>query len=187
MASPPSTAPTAEELVRELVHELAVLIRCEMQLAEAERRPRYRELLGETAYIVASGFALFFAAVAFTWASWFWLAKAMPVWVAALVIACAYAAGGLLLLRTAPARSLRQRLARETREEATAIARAEQAAAVAAAEVTVGRIGNAVAREVAARVRGSAEHEAELLVNEIAGLLHPVALLERLVGRARRA
>src|SRR4051812_28659744 len=120
-------SPPADALVRELVHEIAVLIRCELQLAEAERRPAYRELLLEIAYVIASGFALFFSLVAVTWAAWFWLAKAMPIWVAALCVAAVYATGGLVLLRTPPARNLRRRLAQETRENATATARAEQA------------------------------------------------------------
>lgn len=191
---------TSDELLGELAHETAVLVRREMELAAVRHGPQLRQVAIELAAALAAGVALLLAFAALSWAAIQALALAIPSWSAALVVAAGWALVAALLLRLDHPRRLLRRLAQET----SSVDSAEQNRDRAEQDVkaTAERLGRTLARETAERelrsgvaaaerMVGSAEAEAEDLLKElIVALLAPgragISLLERIVGSKSR-
>jgi hypothetical protein len=190
---------TSDELLGQLAHQVAHLVRSDVELAAAEHGPQLRQVAIELAIAVAAAAALLLAFAAASWSAIDGLTRAVPSWSASLIVAAAWAAVAGLLLRHDHPRRLLRRLTQPDHAQAVESAQRERRNAEQAVKETAERFGRAVAREAAEREIGSAvsaaeraaataEHGAEALVKElIVALLAPgragISMLERIVGR----
>jgi hypothetical protein len=175
-------APSADELLGEVAHELTVLIRSDLELAAAQRAPEVREVVGDVAAtgIAAAAALLAFAAV--SWAAVLGLSHAMASWGAALVVAGVWALVTLILLRMGHVARLRGRLSPESQGQALASARAARDEAEQKLKVASGQLGRAVVREAAQhelgavvaaeqRIADTVERDVEAILRDLVGAL----------------
>jgi hypothetical protein len=190
---------SSDVLLGELVHEIAVLARREVELAAVRHGPQVRQMVIELSAALTAGAALLLACAALSWAAVQGLALAIPSWSASLAVAAGWAVVAALLLRLDHPRRLLRRLTQETSTRAVVSAELVRTQAEEAVKATAERLGRALASEAVEReirsgvVAGermveSAENEAEDLLKElIVALLAPgragISLLERMVGR----
>ncbi len=187
---------TTEELLGELTHQFAVLIRCELQLSLAERDPGQRDAAGQ---LLVEAMAALFALGALNTAAVVGIGSHLTYWAAALIVGGAWALIATLAVRFDVVERLRRRLTEKRFADSIERARRDQVDAEAAVKVTAGRLGEAVAREAAQherevivdaakRVEAAAVNDVERLIKElVAALLAPgragIGVLERIVGR----
>ena len=131
------------ELLERLARDLGVLVVCEARLAAARHRPELRRTARDVAAAAILAVALLAAFVLANVAAVLALSEAMPGWAAALVLAAAWAAIGLVLALFLRARA--RRLA------APAAGDPEQALAAAqqAVRETLERLAPEITREIA--------------------------------------
>ena len=176
-------APSADELLGEVAHELTVLIRSDLELAAAQRAPEVREVVGDVAAtgIAAAAALLAFAAV--SWAAVLGLSHAMASWGAALVVAGVWALVTLILLRMGHVARLRGRLSPESQGQATRLGagcpRRRGAEASRSPRASSGARSSARLREhelgavVAAeqRIADTVERDVEAILRDLVGAL----------------
>jgi hypothetical protein len=179
---------TSDDLLGELAHELSLLVRSDLELAVARRGPEIRRLAEELGATLAAGTAILLALAALSWAAVLGLALLVS-WFAPLVVAAAWLAAAVLLLRTERPRRLARRLYGQGRLDATASALADRRDAEAQLRTTARLLMRARARAAVGREVDSVEHESELLLREVlTALAAPgrvgIDLLGRIVGHA---
>jgi hypothetical protein len=141
-AAEDATEPSLTELLEELARELNVLAVCEARLAAARHKPELRRAGGDVAAAALAALALLSAFVFANAAAALGLARVMPGWAAALVLAAAWVAVGVVL-----ALYLRGRVARAAGWDGDAEeARAE---ALDAIRETLERLSPLVTKEIA--------------------------------------
>lgn len=185
-----------DELLADLVRELAVLVRRDLELAGARRGPQIRGLTIDLVAVLAAAWALFIAFGTLTWVVLRALTPTLPGWAAGLVVAGAWALVAALVLRHRHPRRLRALLGRESQEEVIASAERDRAEAEQAVRVAAGRLSRAVSHEAEAREREAAaavakhlgravERELEAVLRELLSRLTTPGkdFLEKLTGR----
>jgi len=174
---------TSGQLAGQLGNELAQLLRCDAELAMAERMPEIRRTAGEAAVLAGGVVALLFALAGGSWAAALGLANEISGWAAALVVA------GVWLLVAAVAlvvyehpRRLVSRLSDQNQADVIESAKAERAQAEQSLRVTAAQLAEALLHDAEARAMQSAasavsrgvdeaEHEAGRLISQLADAL----------------
>jgi signal transduction histidine kinase len=187
------------QLAGQLGDELAHLLRCDAELAMAERMPEIRRTATEVAVLSAGVVALLFALAGGTWAAGLGLASVVPAWTSALILAGAWllVAVVLLVVHRDP-RRLVARLSDESQAAMLASRRAERDEAERNLRDTAERLAEALlhdaeargadaAAAAARRGKDEAEREAAQLIAQIADALREPGkagrgLLDRLRG-----
>jgi len=194
---PPDARATRDALLEELVHEVTVLVRKDLELAAVQRAPEIRRLGGDVAAALVAGAALFLTLGALSWAAFQGLAVAFEPWTAALIVAAGWTTISVLALLTiGDPRGLLQRLGEGSHEKALADALIERELANQAVRATVKELRQELRREAHERERQllseaghrvvhAAERDLEALLKEILGVLGVpgrvgINLLERL-------
>ena len=194
---------TAEELLGELAHELALLVRSELEVAAAERGPWLHRIAIELAASLGAAVAMLLALGSASFAAVEGLRLVLPGWLAALAVAVAWAGITALLLRVDHPRRLWRRLRQQTYEQTMAKAAEDRGAAEADVRATAERLSHAIAAEMRERearaiiagerrVISTGERDAEVVLKELMSILAApgragVNLLERLLeGNASR-
>jgi Putative Actinobacterial Holin-X, holin superfamily III len=187
---------TTDELVAQLAHELSLLVRSELEVAAAERRPWLQhiavELTATAAAVVTSVLTLIVASLAAVAG----LRLLMPDAIAALVVAVIWGVVTALLLSVDHPRRLWKRY-RQPHDEAIAAAQADRANAEAAVRRVAKRLSRALSAELRAReahaliagekrLVAAGERDVEVVLKELLSLLTApgrlgVSLLERLL------
>lgn len=169
---------TSDELLGELAHQFAVLVRCDLELTAAERAPELRQVAVEIGAVAAAAATALLAFVAFSSAAVLGLTHVVPAWGAALIVAGAWSLATLLLLRLGQFDRLRKRLAAGSQEQTIAAARlarkeAEEAIKVAAAKLARVMVRETAAHEVEAvvaaekRIADNVERDVESILKEL--------------------
>jgi len=194
---------TSEELLRELAHQLSLLLRSELEVAAAEREPWLHRIAIELAASLGAAVAMLLTLGAASLAAVEGLRLVLPGWLAALVVAVAWGAITALLLRVDHPRRLWRRMRTQTHEQAMATAYADRSTAEADVRATAERLSHAISaemreREARAIIAGekrlisTGERDAEVVLKELMSILAApgragVNLLERLLeGNASR-
>lgn len=153
MAATPPARPqrSSDELLGELAEEASRLVRGELELAVARRGPELRRVGLELAAALPALVAAALALAALTWAAGAGLARVIPGYGAALVLAAAWGIVALALVQLDHPRRLLQRLLSETGGDAVARAERERGDAEQALRLTAERLGRALTREAAER------------------------------------
>lgn len=188
---------TAEELLGELAQELSLLLRCELEVAAAERGPWLHRIAIELAASLGAAGAMLLALGAASFAAIEVLRLVLPGWLAALVVAVAWLGITALLLRVDHPRRLWRRLRQQTYEQTLATAHEDRSATEADVRATAERLSHAIAvemreREARAIIAGekrlvsTGERDAEVVFKELMSVLAApgragVNLLERLL------
>jgi hypothetical protein len=141
---------TTDELLGELAHQFAVLVRCDLELTAAERAPELRQIGMEVGAVAAAGAAALLAFGTMSAAAVLGLAHAVSAWAAALFVGLGWCLVALLLLRLGGIARLRQRLAEGKQEQAIAAARQARKEAEDAIKVAAGKLAHAMVRQTAA-------------------------------------
>jgi len=173
---------TSGELAGQLGDELAQLLRCDAELAMAERMPEVRRTATEVGVLAAGLIATLFTLAAASWAAGFGLATAIPAWSSALVVAGAWLLVAFLLLRHEYSRRLVSRLSVERQAALISSASAERDQAEQTLRRTAEQLAEALLREAEVRAMGAAasaarrgvdeaEREAGQLLNQLADVL----------------
>jgi hypothetical protein len=174
---------TSGQLAGQLGDELARLLRCDAELAMAERMPEIRRAAGDAAVLAAGVVALLFALAGGSWAAALGIATEVPGWAAALAVAGAWSlvAAVALFVYEHP-RRLVSRLSDQTQAEVIQAAQAERSQAEQSLRVTAAQLAEALFHEAEARAMHSAasavshgvdeaEHEAGRLISQLADAL----------------
>lgn len=194
---------TAEELLGELAHELSLLVRSELEVAAAERGPWLHRIAIELASSLGAAVTMLLALGAASLAAVEGLRLVLPGWLAALVVALAWAGITVLLLQVDHPRRLWRRFREQTHEQTLATAYEDRSAAEAEVRATAERLSHAISaelreREARAIIAGEkrviavGERDAEVVLKELMSILAApgragVNLLERLLeGNASR-
>ena len=193
----------SDELLADLAHDVAVLLRRDLELGAVQHAAQLRQTAAELVVAMAAAAALLLGLAAASWAAVLGLASALPSWAAALIVAGAWILAGLLLLRHDHPRRLVRRLEHAASGQTLASAQARLADARRAVAETAERLGEAAAREAeerelragitaAERLGVNAEQDAEDVLREVVTLLMVpgkagISLLERLAGRRHDA
>src|SRR4051794_3796498 len=98
---PDGNAAASGELLAELAHDLALLVRTELELQRLERAAAGKGRARSAVALLGGAFAGAVALVAFSSGLAQALALALPSWAASLVVAIAWAVPAILLLRSA--------------------------------------------------------------------------------------
>jgi hypothetical protein len=183
---------TAEELLGELAQELSLLLRCELEVAAAERGPWLHRIAIELAASLGAAGAMLLALGAASFAAVEGLRLVLPGWVAV-----AWLGITALLLRVDHPRRLWRRLRQQTYEQTLATAHEDRSATEADVRATAERLSHAIAvemreREARAIIAGekrlvsTGERDAEVVFKELMSVLAApgragVNLLERLL------
>jgi hypothetical protein len=166
---------STDALIGELGHELAVLVRSDVELAAVRRAPELRRLAAELGVAIAAGVALLLGLAATSWSAVRALDVVVPSWSAPLLVGAAWILIAGVLLRLDHPRRLGRRLAQEELAAAVDAARGERAEAEDALRVTAERLAGALAREAAARELASdaaaVGRDAEVLLHELLTVL----------------
>jgi Putative Actinobacterial Holin-X, holin superfamily III len=189
---------TPEALLGQLVQELSLLLRSDLELAAAQRLPHVRRIVEELGALIGVGVALLCMLGALGWAVVRALSPILSSWRAPLVVAAGWAliATALLLLdhprrfarRLHPGRqrAIREQTERAREEAAQAVRRtAERLAEAAIREASRHELHEATTLVERAAETGEAELGSllrELLTAIAAPGRTGITLLERLVG-----
>jgi hypothetical protein len=183
---------TSAELLGQLAHELTRLMRTELELNQCEHAAARRERAIEIAALAGGAAAGLMAFVALTAATIRALEYVLSTWAAALVAAAAWGILAAVLLQAGKLPRLLARFDPSGDAANLERLRAQQKADEEAMRVAAGRFATAAARdavETAAAAAGDAvEHEGELLIRELLGVLRSpgragIGVLGRLAGR----
>lgn len=194
---------TADELFGQLAHELSLLVRSELEVAVADRRPWLQHISVELAATAAAAMTLLLTLMVASWAAVAGLRLLLPDAVAAVAVAALWGVATALLLRVDHPRRLWKRFTQPTHEDAMAAARADRARSEEDVRAVAERLGRAIsaelrAREARALIAGerrlvaAGERDAEVVLKELMSILTApgragVNLLERLLeGNAGR-
>jgi hypothetical protein len=169
-------------LAGQLGNELAQLLRCDAELAMAERMPEIRRAAAEVAVLVAGLAALLFALAGGSWAAGLGLASVVPAWSSALIVGGAWLIVAAALLLHKRPRALISRLSDESQARALASTRAERDEAERTLRDTAEALAEALLHDAESRAvraatgaarRGvdEAEREAGLLITQLADAL----------------
>jgi hypothetical protein len=165
---------SATELVEELGRELAALAICEGRLESARNAPEVRRAAAGAGAAVAAGVAVLTAFALANVAAVAGLATVLPTWLAAVVLAVAWAAVGAALALPLAARARRLPLwtafGRVSEDDLAELAQARDEAGHAVRE-TLERLGPALAVEVASAAIPAAGDIAGGVVESADGLL----------------
>jgi|SRR5580765_640915 len=191
---------TRDALVADLVHQMSLLVRKDLELAAVQRAPEIRQLAIEVAAALAAAVALFLTLGALSWAAFQGLAVAFEPWTAALIVAAVWMGISLLAISIDHPRRLLRRLKQGSHEDALSDALAERELAEQAARTSAKELRLELRREAHERERQilseaghrvvhAAERDLETLLKEILGVLGApgrvgINLLERLVAGA---
>ena len=182
----PETAPehdeTSDEILGELAHELAILVRSDLELAAAQRAPELRQVTLDVAAAFAAAAAALLALAVASAAAILGLDHVMSAWGAALVVAGAWAVVTLVLLRLGHVDRLRKRFAEGSEGQAVAAATAARNEAEQAIKAAASRLARALVRETAARemhqvveaeqrIAETVERDVEAILRELVGAL----------------
>ena len=138
----------------ELVHEVTVLVRKDLELAAVQRAPQLRELGMDVAAALIAAAALFLTLAALSWAAFQGLAVAFKPWTAALIVAAAWTTISVLAISTiGDPRGLLRRLGERSHEDALADALAERELAQQAVHTTAAALRQELRREARERER----------------------------------
>lgn len=183
MISAVEERPTSGQLAGQLGDELAQLLRCDAELAMAERMPEIRRTAGEAAVLAGGVVAVLFALAAGSWAAGLGLATEVPEWAAALAVAGAWllVAAVVLIVYEHP-RRLVSRLSDQSQADVIASAQSERAKAEQSLRVTAAQLAEALLHDAEARAMHSAaaavtrgvdeaENEAGRLITQLADAL----------------
>jgi hypothetical protein len=180
--------PTSARLAGQLGDELAQLLRCDAELAMAERMPEIRRTAGEAAVLGGGIVALLFALAGGTWAAGLAIASVTRGWAAALIVAGVWVVVALVLLRQERPRRLFSRLSDQNQADVISSARAERRRAEETLRATAARLAEALLHD--AEVRGmhaaasAARHGVDEAEQEAARLIAQIADALRDSGRA---
>ena len=169
-------------LAGQLGNELAHLLRCDAELAMAERMPEIRRTATEAAVLAAGVSALLFALAGGSWAAGLGLASVVPAWSSALIVAGVWLVVAAVLLLHERTRRLVSCLSDESQAQALTSRRAERNEAERTLRDTAEALAEALLHDAEARAvhattgaarRGidEAEHEAGLLITQLADAL----------------
>lgn len=184
--------PTSAELLSVLAHDMAVLMRAELELNQAEHAVERRERAVEIAALLGGGLALMLAAAAATAAAIEGLQHWFSNWLAALIVAGAWTAAAALLFEAGKLERIRHRFDPEGDAQRLADAQVRCAAAEASVRLAAARLAETARAEamdsIAERTIGVAEREGELLLRELVSLLRSpgragIGVLGKLAGR----
>lgn len=183
---------TSAELLGQLAHELTSLLRTELELNQCEHAAARRERVTELAALAAGAAAGLMAFAALTAATVKALEFVLSAWAAALVAAAAWGILAVVLLQAGKLSQLLNRFDPSGDAARLEQLQAEQRAGEIAMRRAAGRFADAAAREAVGSVTKQAtdavEHEGELLLRELGGLLRApgragIGVLGRLAGR----
>jgi hypothetical protein len=201
----PAPEASADELLGQLAHELSLLVRSELEVAAAERRPWLHHIGVELAATAAAALTLLLTLIVASWAAVEGLRLLLPDAIAALAVAVLWGVVTALLVSVDHPRRLWRRFRHQTHEEAMATARTDRANAEADVRAAAERLSRGIsaelrAREARALIAGerrlvaAGERDAEAVLKELMSILTApgragVNLLERLLegNAARRA
>jgi predicted RND superfamily exporter protein len=181
----------------EIAHELAVLVRSDLELTAAQRAPELRQLTVDVAAACVAGAAGFLALAAATAAAILGLAQAMSAWGAALVVAGTWVVVTVVMLRLGHVDRLRARFAEGSEEPAIAAARAEHSDAEQAIKAASSRLARAIVRETAERevksvvaaeqrIAETVERDVESILRELVSALSVPEKAGGFLGRITR-
>jgi putative superfamily III holin-X len=173
---------TSDELLGELAHQFAVLIRCDLELTAAERAPELRQFAVDVGAVAAAASAALLAFATLSAAAVLGLAHAVSAWVAALIVGGAWCLVTVLMLRLGHVDRLRKRLASGGHEDAVAAARVARKEAEDAIKVAAARLAHVMVRQTAAheveavvaaekRIADHVERDVEAILRELVGAL----------------
>jgi hypothetical protein len=180
------------ELLGELVQELAVLLRSELEVSRLQHAAERRERAYELAALAGGAAAALLALGAATWSAVHALDSVVSTWFAALLVAAGWGAGAAVLLRIGRVPKLVHRLSGEVEAGAVETAERRRLSAERQVRETARELAAAGAVEavesVASRVEVAVAREREALVHDVIGvLLFPGRLglraLERIAAR----
>jgi hypothetical protein len=179
-------------LVGAVAHDLALLMRAELELTRAEHAVERREKAYQVAALCGGAVAALLASAAATAAAIELLDHRFSNWVSALIVAGGWAVGALLLFQAGKLARLRERFdpagdarrLEEAKETRIAAEDAVRASAGRFAEVATAQAVDSIADHTV----GAAEREGELLLRELAALLRApgragIGVLGKLAGR----
>jgi hypothetical protein len=186
-------------LLGTLTHEVSLLLRADMELAASQRRPELNELAVEGSMALAAGLAALLGLGILSWAAVDLLSGPLQSWVAQLIVAAAWAAMALFLLRRGQVPRLRRRWAADSVAQRVKSAERTRREAEVAVRLTAASLVTALAREALAtelraglaaerQMVAAAETDAVLIVRELVSLLAApgragVSMLGRMVDR----
>jgi hypothetical protein len=166
---------TSSVLIGQLAHELALLVRWDLEVTRCRRATERRERLLDVGQALAGAAAGLLALGAATAGAVLALSTAVRPWLAALLVAAGWAVAALLLMRAATVGPLLRRMAGDDDPEALALAEAERFAAETAIRVTARRLAAAAAAEAAAaladRAVDAVKREEEAVLAELLRLV----------------
>lgn len=187
------------ELLGTLTHEVALLLRADMELAASQRRPELNQLAAEGSMALAAGLAALLGLGMLSWAAVDLLSGLLQTWAAQLIVASGWAAAALYLLRRGQVSQLRRRWGAASLSQRAKSAERTRREMELAVRVTAEKLVSALAREALAaevhaglaaerQIVAAVENDAVALVREIVTLLSApgragVSMLGKLVDR----
>jgi hypothetical protein len=187
------------ELLGTLTHEVALLLRADMELAASQRRPELNQLAADGSMALAAGVAALLGLGMLSWAAVDLLSGPMQTWAAQLIVAAGWAAAALYLLRRGQVTQLRRHWGAASLSQRAKAAERTRREMELAVRVTAEKLVSALAREALAaevhaglaaerQIVAAVENDAVTLVREIVTLVSApgragVSMLGKLVDR----
>lgn len=176
------------ELLGTLTHEVALLLRADMELAASQRRPELNQLAAEGSMALAAGVAALLGLGMLSWAAVDLLSGPLQTWAAQLIVAAGWAAAALYLLRRGQVTQLRRRWGAASLSQRAKAAERTRREMELAVRVTAEKLVSALAREaLAAEVHAGLAAERQIVAaveNDAVALVREIVTLVSAPGRA---